>query len=209
MHQALAHARDLARLGVHKQLANRLLEPFAWHTALFTATEWSNFGNLRCSKDAQPEIRAAAELMFVAMRDSVPRALKHGEWHLPYVSSEERMRFTADEAVKISAARCARVSYLRQEGIREPSEDLELYDRLVGPGHLSPLEHPCRPMTEAERDLFAQPEVFWNGEAWERTGRTLHFLGNVNGWIQHRKLVRGEADILGHRARVERARLAL
>lgn len=34
--------------GVTKQLCNRLLEPFMWHTVIVTATEWENFFNLRC-----------------------------------------------------------------------------------------------------------------------------------------------------------------
>lgn len=36
--------------GVTKQICNRLLEPFMWHTALITATEWENFFELRCPK---------------------------------------------------------------------------------------------------------------------------------------------------------------
>jgi hypothetical protein len=35
---------------VTKQLCNRLLEPFMWHTVLITATEFSNFWQLRCSQ---------------------------------------------------------------------------------------------------------------------------------------------------------------
>ena len=34
-------------IGVTKQLCNRLLEPFMWHTVLLTATEWDNFFELR------------------------------------------------------------------------------------------------------------------------------------------------------------------
>jgi hypothetical protein len=39
---AVARARTLLDLGVHKQITNRLLEPFMWHTAVVTATEWDN-----------------------------------------------------------------------------------------------------------------------------------------------------------------------
>lgn len=41
-------ARGLTNLGLTKQLANRLLEPFMWHTVLITSTEWENFFSLRC-----------------------------------------------------------------------------------------------------------------------------------------------------------------
>lgn len=38
---------ELENTGVTKQLCNRLLEPFMWHTTLVTATELSNFFSLR------------------------------------------------------------------------------------------------------------------------------------------------------------------
>ena len=38
----------LSSFGVTKQLVNRLLEPFMWHTVIVTATEWENFFKLRC-----------------------------------------------------------------------------------------------------------------------------------------------------------------
>ena len=40
--------------GVTKQLCNRLLEPFMYHTVLVTATEWENFFELRCPKYQTP-----------------------------------------------------------------------------------------------------------------------------------------------------------
>lgn len=45
---AVFQARLLAGLGVHKQLANRILEPFSWVTGVLTATQWDNFFALRC-----------------------------------------------------------------------------------------------------------------------------------------------------------------
>jgi len=36
---AVAAAQDLLRLGVHKQVANRLLEPFMWHTVIVSSTD--------------------------------------------------------------------------------------------------------------------------------------------------------------------------
>lgn len=41
-------AKDLSKNGLTKQLVNRLLEPFMWHTVIITATEWENFFALRC-----------------------------------------------------------------------------------------------------------------------------------------------------------------
>lgn len=44
------HSIELEDTGVTKQLCNRLLEPFMWHTVLVTATEFENFFELRCPK---------------------------------------------------------------------------------------------------------------------------------------------------------------
>lgn len=222
--EAIVQARRLAEIGVHKQLANRLLEPFAWHTAIITATDWSNFWHLRVNPEAQGEFQAAAAMMLALYEKSEPRFMNESEWHLPLVSPEERivpntspvaprpsrLAFLSAEAalvavdavtaaawerlVKISVARCARVSYLTHDGVRDQEEDLTLYDRLLAGGHLSPLEHAARPMDDRERRIFEQMPV---------AAPPTHYLGNFNGWVQHRKLVPGEADILGHRTRKE------
>jgi hypothetical protein len=103
---------------------------------------------------AQPEIRAAAELMEKAYLDSSPRDISDGDWHLPYIHPEDWQEYPTWEPpetkailAKISAARCARVSYLTQDGRRDHEADLMLYDRLVSadPMHASPLEHVATP----------------------------------------------------------------
>lgn len=165
---AVTYAGELARVGVHKQLANRLLEPFSWHTIIVTATEWSNFYALRCNPMAQPEIRRAAELMRDAMLKSGPNHLPEGGWHLPLVRDVEHEEFQVADLVKLSAARCARVSYLTHDGRRDPQADLALYDRLASAGHMSPLEHPARATNHRS------------------------FVGNFCGWAQHRKEIAGE-----------------
>ena len=183
---AVAHARSAAQLGVHKQLANRLIEPFLWHTVLVTATEWSNFFALRCNPDAQPEIRRVAELMREAMASSEPRPVNFGEWHLPFVEPAEAFR---SDPCKVSAGRCARVSYLTHDGRRAPEEDAALADRLLGSGHISPFEHVARPF-----------DFRCDVEAAERfaphTGDP--FIGNFRGWVQLRKQIPNEDDFAEH-----------
>lgn len=164
-------------LNVHKQVANRLLEPFMWHTVIVTASEWDNFFHLRCHPDAQPEIRLTAERMRAAMEGSQPAELEPGEWHLPLVRPEDRGEASVEELIKVSAGRCARVSYLTHAGKRDLAADVELHDRLRDSGHMSPLEHPARPLTETE--LAA-------GE----------WCGNFRGWFPYRKQIAGEADPL-------------
>jgi len=181
---AVKHATRLEKLGVHKQWANRLLEPFAWHTVIVTATEWENYWNLRVSHMAQPEIFTVSAKMRQLFVDSEPKLIRLDDplpWHLPLVGSEygddwNVLRINPGLAVKLSVARCARVSYLTHEGKRDIEKDQGLYDRLTSNGHMSPTEHAARPMGEVELSLA-------------RGG----FCGNFRGWVQHRKELPGEA----------------
>lgn len=146
---AVEVAKTLSNLEVHKQYANRILEPYAHITVVLSGTDFDNFFALRCHIDAQPEIKVLAEQMYVRMQVEEPTQLKYGEWHLPFITQKEKdialsKALTHDELVKMSVARCARVSYLTHEG-KNPTleEDLALYNRLVGaaPIHASPAEH--------------------------------------------------------------------
>lgn len=150
---AVEEAEFLMDLGVHKSVINRLLEPFMWHTVICSATDWDGFWEQRCSRLAQPEIAAVAELMREAYDQSTPRGLYTGAWHTPYITEAEQGQFTERERGMISAARCARVSYLTHDGKRDPDADLRLYDRLVTarPPHSSPLEHVATPALPGDR----------------------------------------------------------
>lgn len=160
-------------LGLHKQWANRYLEPWMWHTAIISSTGWSNFFAQRVSKfsvGAQPEMRAVADAIAEAIDASQPRILAYGQWHTPYIQPYEldpsdRRFIPEEDRVKISAARCARVSYLTHDGLRDLSADFQLFDRLTTalPPHWSPLEHVATPL---------------------RYGETA--LGNFTGWAQLR-----------------------
>lgn len=171
-------------LNVHKQVANRLLEPFMWHTVIVSSTTWDNFWNLRCHPDAQPEIQLVATKMREAVDASPPQPLEEGEWHLPLIRPEDREEAsTHEQLVKVSVGRCARVSYLTHAGTRDLAADITLYERLVESGHMSPMEHAARPMTAEERTA---------GE----------WCGNFQGWCSHRKLIPGEENPL-HRVAIE------
>lgn len=148
---------------LHKSVVNRLLEPFMHHTAVITGTAWENFFLQRAHKDAQPEFHAVAKLMLEQYRDTKPTQLQVGDWHLPYVNEDDITEVFAESGAtedawltlaKISAGRCARTSYLTQNGVRDLSEDLTLFGRLIDrdsdedPRHWSPLEHPATPWPE-------------------------------------------------------------
>lgn len=173
--------------GAHKQVVNRILEPFQWITVVVSATEWDNFFELRDHEDAEPNIQHLARLMKAAQAASTPTLRQRNfddkdtskNWHLPYVTEDERFQhlFEPELLAKISTARCARVSYLKHDGSAPSIEDdLALFERLVGsrPMHASPTEHQAAVgMTDYEDD-----QVFKN--FW--------------GWVQFRCLV--EADML-------------
>lgn len=165
---AVRHAKALLDLKVHKQELNRILEPFLWHTVVVTATDWQNFFELRCAPNAQPEIRAAALRMRDAIAASTPQAVATGEWHTPLIQHDE-MGLDLETRKRISAARCARVSYLTHEGKRELAKDLELYERLRTDRHLSPFEHVATPASDGV------------------------FQANFRGWIQ----MRAEVERIG------------
>ena len=135
-------AQELADIGVHKQVVNRILEPFMWAETIITATEWDNFFKLRIADDAQPEIQALAKAIRTAMDESVP---VNRVFHLPYLREDElddNGFRTYTQKAKISAARCARVSYLNHnKQMPSVEEDLKLADRLIAAGHMSPFDH--------------------------------------------------------------------
>ena len=169
LEDALAHAERLAAsdINLHKQLVNRILEPFAWITVIITATEWTNFFTQRTHPDAQPELKRVADLMLEAYRGSTPRPLALGEWHTPLILPDEEATLPLPQRLQISVARSARVSYLSHDGTRDHAKDIELYERLVGGGangHWSPFEHVATPLA--------------SGDAWS---------GNFRGWEQYRK----------------------
>lgn len=208
--QAARDAADRAEmmldLGVHKQIVNRLLEPFSHINVVATATEWGNFFGLRLHKDAQPEMRALAIAMWEARKASTPNQLETGGWHLPFITEDDWAQYPADlieggdgysyeqaldACIKVSVARCARVSY---ESFESPgrkswhSDDLKLYDRLLGaqPLHASPAEHQATPDSEAHFMTFPrQGETLVSNRSDE--------WGNFKGWIQYRQLLPNEA----------------
>jgi len=126
---------------LHKSLLNRLLEPMQWHTMLLTFhLPAENFFTQRANSKAQPEFRVVAEMMRQAAEEHVPAQLRAGEWHLPYAQPDDGDGY---DPRYLSAARCARLSYLTQEGLRDPQEDINLANRLMEDGHWSPYEHVC------------------------------------------------------------------
>jgi len=190
--EAIRHAEFLNMKGLTKQLCNRLLEPFLYHKAIITGTEWENFFALRAHNDAEIHIQELAYRMLDEYNAHTPMQLKAGEWHIPFGDKIDVQRMIDGEAfsnehdgfafglsgdieyyiekfkVKIATARCARVSYLNFEGKDDYEADIKLHDRLISSGHFSPTEHCAMAMDNSE------------------------WYGNFRGWKQYRKFLNNE-----------------
>lgn len=204
---AIFHAEQLNILKVHKQLANRVLEPFNYIQVVVTATEWDNFFLQRLDKNAQPEIQELARAMKLEMDNSTPKLLKTGEWHLPFIENKDAIYkeiykhwyangsvdylkgiSMVDLSIRVSVARCARVSYgLNERGWGDIEKDLALYDMLASSAHWSPFEHQATPIKTSESaahyDLITMNGVThmdYKGALWS---------GNFKGWVQNRQLI--------------------
>lgn len=146
---AAASHMAMEMIGVHKQSANRILEPWAWKDVVITATDWDNFFGLRCAHDAQPEMQQLAWGIASVVLTAKP---VQSQLHVPYVTDEEYEsgdRYDErhwHDLFLISAARCARVSYAQHgsDGKLDASKDMALAQRLIDDGHASPFEHAAK-----------------------------------------------------------------
>ena len=197
------HAAQSISATVHKQHANRLLEPFMYQRDILTATEWDNFFRLRVSTEAQPEFHELAYKMREAYIASTPSegllerdmiAPQHSDtYHLPYICpvDDENILTTLDldSIKKISAARCARVSYKsNQTGLRSnPQEDIRLADDLIRAGHMSPFDHAAVADCLSARD----GQMFWLNPDLHR---------QFYGWIPYRVEVESITGYEGRRS---------
>lgn len=187
---AVEIAEGFMNAGYHKQNPNRLLEPFSWIDTLITSTEWDNFFWLREHHAAEPHLQDLAHLMHHAMSEATVGAIGEDEWHLPYITDDEKFQYSSDVLKKLSAARCARISYKPFDGDASISKELARYDHLVTDErvHASPLEHQAKPDTKIEFSTEFEDGSDEVGSRW--THPELH--GNLNGYIQARKLVPNE-----------------
>lgn len=205
----------------HKQIANRLIEPFQMMKTVMTTTEMENFLWLRVDADADPTIEVLANLMKEALENSDPEWLPPGVWHTPYVDhmygfgpegdayifegycvldeNDRPVPLTEEEALRISASCCGQVSYRRLDSTKDKA--LDIYTRLVAGKkvHASPFEHQAKEIDETWDDVDhgqQQVNVFWCIETWEEgithVDREGNFWsGNFKGFIQHRQLIPG------------------
>lgn len=187
--KAVESAMGFAEAGYHKQVVNRLVEPFMWIDALITANQWDNFFELRDHPMAEPHFQDLAALMRKAIAESPVQVLTGGQWHLPYIDRKRDVPLAfnhltqtnraipaegeVDAVLKmVSAARCARISYAPFDGRGDFKSEIARFEGLVAapPIHASPVEHQCTP------DFQGWP----------------HLHGNLPGWVQFRKLLENQ-----------------
>ena len=194
---AAKSVKILNTMGLHKQIANRITEPWQRMKTVVTGTEWANLLWLRDHADAQPEFAELAKCIREEFENSKPKSLAPGEWHLPYVLSElaedgselayfsEEGRITPEQALKLSSSCCAQVSYRNMNDSLEKA--IEIYDKLVGSSHkhASPFEHQATPM----KHQF--PFQAWQDGITHKDRDGDYWSGNFRGWIQHRQLIPG------------------
>ena len=240
---AVDQAIGLNRQGVTKQLCNRLLEPYMWHTTLITATEFENFFDLRLpsygmiengksvryksKKDlivkhptaktwgwikwqscnisqAEIHIQALAEAMWDAHNESNPQELKAGEWHMPF---GDKIDFTPSigyysgntsingilvdnkelrDKIKVSTARCARLSYMTFDEKIDYEKDIKLHDQLLKSKHFSPFEH----IAKCPKEYISSEVNIHIDKGYTHIDLEQNlWSGNFKGWIQYRQLI--------------------
>lgn len=178
--QALDVVEYASHYGLHKQVANRYLEPWGWITVIATAADWgfANFFNLRAHPLADPTFQALAYRLLDAYMKSVPRQAEWNDWHIPFAAPVENWNGFGEETmdvVKQAVGRCARVSYLRQD-MDEPEKNREIHDRLAAasPMHASAFEHVAQ--AAVNQDYVSN---------FDRLDWSPHYTGS--GWEQYRK----------------------
>lgn len=205
----------LSNLGLHKQVPNRLIEPFQMMKTVITGTDWDNFFNLRIHPDAQPEICMLAYKMYKAVEESKPQKLLQGQYHLPYVDKlldkDENLLsygivvrdgvygnmhkpFTLEDAIKYSSASCASVSYRNENMTLEKAD--KIFDMLIKAEviHSSPFEHQATPIKPKFNELGSVRVNCSEPQSWEEGITHMNkqgelCSGNLRGFIQYRHLL--------------------
>lgn len=197
---ATSVAEELMELKLHKQFANRILEPFQFMNVICTATEYDNFFELRRHKDAQPEIQELANGMFEAREKSEPMKLEYGEWHLPFISisrdnSTGKLIYgdfgsDFDLARKVSASCCAQVSYRKEDHSIEKAE--RIFNQLIEskPMHASPIEHQATPMPKLVATNLDDLKITEGITHLDKNHNL--WSANLRGWVQYRHLVQAD-----------------
>ena len=206
---AIDSAKTLNNLGIHKQVTNRVLEPFSYMRMVVTATEWDNFFWLRLHEDADPHINELARVMLFALQESIPTELQHGDYHVPFFGEgfwtpaiEARYGVTAQQAIEHSMSCCAQTSYRKLDMSAEKTEDI--IKKLFGGAraHSSCAEHQASPMAVPMLNLIPSEyliadyiQVMPEATHLDRHGN--FWSNNFKHWSQYRDSIEGNVKTSG------------
>ena len=206
---AIDSAKTLNNLGIHKQVTNRVLEPFSYMRMVVTATEWDNFFWLRLHEDADPHINELARVMLFALQESIPTELQHGDYHVPFFGEgywtpaiEARYGVTAQQAIEHSMSCCAQTSYRKLDMSAEKTEDI--IKKLFGGAraHSSCAEHQASPMAvpmlsqiPSEYLIADYIQVMPEATHLDRHGN--FWSNNFKHWSQYRDSIEGNVKTSG------------
>ena len=195
---AANYSEQLSDLGAHKQVANRVTEPYQWMKTVVTATNYENWFWLRNHPDADPTIEVLASAMWTAFSESVPMPLKPGEWHVPYVERvtgrfDDKVHYfipgtmqelSIEDALMVSASCAAQTSFRNSDDSLEKAR--AIFKRLIEsePVHASPVEHAA---------LCFDPSYYWPTGVTHRDRDGVYYSGNFKDWIQYRQLIPNNA----------------
>lgn len=209
------------KIGIHKEITNRLLFPWQWVSQTLTFTEIDNFFNLRLHQAAQPDIQRLAQVI----RDCLENAHANdeiediglGDYHVPYVNrykngegqvvyrDNDGRELSVEQAIVCSMARCARSSYNNHDGSKSTYNtrvkqgmrtDLEIYQDLIEskPVHASPGEHVCTPMVKQNVSLNSGVKIAFKQPGVTHVDRHgMLWSGCLRGWVQQRYLLEDES----------------
>lgn len=180
-------ARKFVAAGYHKQIINRMLEPWAHIKVLVTADQWSNFLALRDHPAAEPHIQLLAKEIRKELDKPPMQFLVPGQWHLPWVTMDDWMKFDPGirphaDLIKLSIARNAHTSYQTVDGKEMTFHKAqEVADNLLAsePLHASPAEH----IAYADRLITTTANQQWE------SGLSGNFMP---GFVQYRKTLANE-----------------
>jgi hypothetical protein len=135
---SLKYARDLHDLGIHKQdISKTALSPFVFNHVIITATEWANFLNLRCSKDAHPVMQSIANTIKKLLQDLPDNRYSIDQGYFTPYPAVETLQ---------GIAQVASVSYANHAKERPPEDALRLVKHLADSKHASPFCMAARPV---------------------------------------------------------------
>lgn len=173
---------------------------------------WLNINH----SQAEIHIQALAESMWDAMNESIPNQLESGQWHIPFGDKIDyalhKWNFLpnihelwgkdmSEYGIKVSTARCARLSYMTFDGEIDYEKDIALHNILLSSRHMSPFEHCARAMTNEEYVSFVKgnldtieidepndSEFVAYNRVWNHD-KEAGWCNNFRGFIQYRYLI--------------------